>query len=213
VWNCEKLKEEQRERRLFHLRLVILVVMVAALLVVGGGCGLAEKLQSLGGQPAADQNLPDLGAGGLSSPPPQVEQTKVTVYFKDQKGRYLVPAAVEVDKAPGIAREALVALCLGPAQGAGAIASIPAGVQVRSVNIKTDGTCVVDLAGPVTQDSLSPKDEALAVYALVDTLTEFRNVKRVQILVDGKKQDTLAGHIPIDEPMLRNLTFVENQGS
>jgi germination protein M len=52
----------------------------------------------------------------------------------------------------------------------------------------------------------------MAVYALVDTLTEFRNVKRVQILVDGQKKDTLTGHIPIDEPMLRNLTFVNKQG-
>jgi hypothetical protein len=34
----------------------------------------------------------------------------------------------------------------------------------------------------------------------------------VQILVDGQKKDTLAGHIPIDEPMLRNLTFVNDQG-
>jgi spore germination protein GerM len=212
MWNFKKLKDEERERRLFHLRLVILVVMVAALLVVGGGCSsLTAKLQSLGGLPAANQDLPDLNTGGLSSPQPQVEQTKVTVYFKDQQGRYLVPTTVEVDKAAGIAKEALDALCLGPAQGADAIASIPVGVQVRSVNLKTNGTCVVDLTGSVAQDKLSPKDEALAVYALVDTLTEFRNVKRVQILVDGQKKDTLAGHIPIDEPMLRNLTFVYNQ--
>jgi spore germination protein GerM len=212
MWNFEKLKEKEKERRLFQLRLAILVVMVVALLAAGGGCSLTEKLQELGEQPTANQGVPDLSAGGLSSPPPQVDQTKVTVYFKDAQGRYLVPTTVEVDKAPGIAKEALDALCLGPAQGVDAIASIPAGVQVSSVNIKTDGICVVDLAGSVAQDKLSPKDEALAVYALVDTLTEFRNVKRVQILVDGQKKDTLAGHIPIDEPMLRNLTFVNDQG-
>jgi germination protein M len=212
VWNFERLKEKETERRLFHLRSAILVVMVAALLVAGGGCNLTEKLQALGGQPTANQDVPDLATGGLSSPPPQVEKTKVTVYFKDKQGRYLVPTTVEVDKAPGIAEEALAALCLGPAQGVDTIASIPVGVQVRSVNIKTDGTCVVDLAGSVAKDKLSPKDEALAVYALVDTLTEFRNVKRVQLLVDGQKKDTLTGHIPIDEPMLRNLTFVNKQG-
>jgi spore germination protein GerM len=212
MWNPKKLQENEKERRLLRLRLAILVVMVAALLVAGGGCSLTEKLQGLGELPTTNQDLPDLTAGGLSSPPPEVEKTKVTVYFKDQQGRYLVPTSVEVDKAPGVAKEALEALCLGPAQGIGAIASIPEGVQVRSVNLKTNGVCVVDLAGSVAKDRLSPKNEALAVYALVDTLTEFPNVKRVQILVDGQKKDTLAGHIPIDEPMLRNLTFVNDQG-
>jgi len=211
VWNFEKLKEQEKERLLFHLRLVFLVVMVAAFLVVGGGCNLTEKLQALEGQPTVDQGVPDLNTGGLSNPPPQVEKTKVTVYFKDKQGRYLVPTTIEVDKAPGIAKEIVDALCLGPAQGVDAIASIPAGVQVRSVNIKTNGTCVVDLAGSVAKDKLRPKDEALAVYALVDTLTEFHNVKRVQILVGGQKKDTLTGHIPIDEPLLRNLTFVNKQ--
>ncbi len=209
MWNFEKLKEKEKERRLFHLRLAILVIMVVALLAAGGGCSLTEKLQELGEQPTANQGVPDLSAGGLSSPPPQVDQTKVTVYFKDAQGRYLVPTTVEVDKAPGIAKEALDALCLGPAQGVDAIASIPEGVQARSVNIETNGTCVVDLAGSVTQGELSPKDEALAVYALVNTLTEFHNVKRVQILESGRKKLTFAGNVPIDEPLIRNPAFIK----
>jgi germination protein M len=212
MWNLKKLQENEKERRLFHLRLAILVVMVSALLVAGGCSSVVEKLQGLEGLPTANQDLPGLTTGELSSPPPEVAKTKVTVYFKDQQGSYLVPTTVEVDKAPGVAKEALDALCSGPAQGVGVIASIPAGVQVRSVNLKADGDCVVDLTGSVSKDQLSPKDEALAVYALVDTLTDFHNVKRVQILVDGQIKDTLAGHIPIDEPMLRNLTFVNDQG-
>jgi len=211
VWNVDKLRVQQKERRLFRLRLVFLIVMVAALLLVGGGCNLAAKMQALEGQPTSEQGVPDLATGNLSNPPPQAQKTTVTVYFKDQQGRYLVPATIEVDKAPGIAKEAVDALCLGPAQGAGTVASIPVDVQARSVNIKANGTCVVDLGGSVSQDKLTPKEEALTVYALVNTLTEFRNVKRVQILVDGREQATLAGHIPIDEPLLRNLTFVNSQ--
>ena len=86
---------------------------------------------------------------------------------------------------------------------------MPADLRVRSINIKTNGTCVVDLTGLTAKDKLTAKAEVLAVYAMVDTLTEFHNVKRVQFLVNGQKKKTLAGHIPIDEPLLRNLTFVK----
>lgn len=209
MWNFQKLQEQRRERNLFRLRLVFLVIMAAVLLAMGG-CSLTEKLQALQGKPPAQsENLPDLVTGGMSNLPPQVEKTKVTVYFKDQEGRFLVPSTLEVDKVAGIAKAAADALCRGPAQGVDVVASIPVGVQVRNINIKTDGTCVVDLAGPAANDQLTAKEEALAVYAVVDTLTEFRNVQRVQILVDGQKKPTLAGHIPIDEPLLRNLTFVK----
>ncbi|MGD0153801.1 MAG: GerMN domain-containing protein [Thermacetogeniaceae bacterium] len=209
MWNFQKLKEEERERGLFRLRLVFLVIMVAVLLTMGG-CSLTEKLQALQGKPSAQSNnLPDLSIGGMSNVPPQVEKAKVTVYFKDKEGRFLVPSTLEVDKVAGIAKAAMDALTRGPAQGVDVVASIPVDVQARDINVKTDGTCVVDLAGPAAKDKLTAKEEALAVYAVVDTLTEFHNVKRVQILVDGQKKPTLAGHIPIDEPLLRNLTFVK----
>ncbi len=209
MWNFEKLKEREEERRRFRLRLAFLVVMVVALLVLGGCSNLAEKLQALEGNSSTNQGVPEIPTGGPISQPPQVDKTQVTVYFKDQEGGYLVPTTVAVDKAPGIAKEAVDALCQGPAQGVDAVASVPADVQVRSIKIQTDGTCVVDLTGPAAKDKLSVKEEALVVYAMVDTLTEFHNVKRVQFLVNGQKKKTLAGHIPIDEPLLRNLTFVK----
>ena len=163
------------------LRLVFLIIMAVVLLTMGG-CNLTEKLQALQGKPPAQsENLPDLVTGGMSNLPPQVEKTKVTVYFKDKEGRFLVPSILEVDKVAGIAKVAADALCRGPAQGVDVVASIPVDVQVRNINIKTDGTCVVDLAGPAAKDKLTAKEEALAVYAVVDTLTEFRNVQRVQI--------------------------------
>jgi len=209
----EDLKRAEEERRLFRLRLVALVVMTVVLLMLVSGCNLTDKLQALDGKaPSVSQNLPDIPTGGLNTVQPQVPKVKVTVYFKNKEASNLVPVPVEVDKAPGIAREAVEALCSGPDQDVDAAASMPEGVQVRSIKLKSDGTCVVDLDPPAASVKLTPKGEALAVYALVDTLTEFRNVKQVQILVGGLVKDTLAGHIPIDEPLLRNMTFVKRNG-
>jgi germination protein M len=210
VWNFEMLKKKEAERGLLRLRLVFLVVMVAALLAVGG-CNLTSKLQSLQGEaPAQPEGLPDLTAESVETLLPPPEKTEVTVYFKDNEGRFLVPSTAEIDKVPGIAKATLDVLIAGPPQGVDKVASIPVGMQALGVNIKSDGTCVVDLTGPAAGSELSAKEEALVVYAIVNTLTEFENVERVQILVDGQKKQTLAGHIPIDEPLLRNLTFVKS---
>ena len=134
MWNFEQLKKKEEERHLFRIRLVCLVVMVAALMALGGGgcSNLVAKLQALEGNLSTNQGVPEIPTGGLSSQPPQVATTQVTVYFKDKEGRYLVPTAVAVDKALGIAMEALDALCQGPAQGrrgGGKRAGRPSGAQ------------------------------------------------------------------------------------
>ena len=45
-------------------------------------------------------------------------------------------------------------------------------------------------------------------YAITNTLTEFKEIKRVQILVEGKKVITLSGHMDIEDPLERNKTLL-----
>ena len=50
--------------------------------------------------------------------------------------------------------------------------------------------------------------ELATVYGLVDTITvNFPAIKRVQFLLDGKKAETLNGHIDISEPLTQDLSF------
>ena len=52
-------------------------------------------------------------------------------------------------------------------------------------------------------------DEALTVYALVNALTvNMPDISAVQILVDGKEVDTLAGHVDLRHPLARSLKWV-----
>ena len=86
---------------------------------------------------------------------------------------------------------------------------LPVAAKVKDLNIKPDGTCVVDLnldATKVPEDD--PKEEALAVYSIVNTLTEFSTVQKVQIIVEGQVNKTFSGHIPVDLPLMRNLSYV-----
>ncbi|NPV28934.1 MAG: GerMN domain-containing protein [Firmicutes bacterium] len=209
--NFEQLREEERRSARLRLGFLVLAGLLFALLATGG-CDLAERLRGMkqGRAPAQSESLPDLLPEDLGAPPEGPEKTKVTLYFTDQAGRYLIRETREVVKVPGIARAALEALCAGPA-GKDLRPSLPAGTEVRDLNIRPDGLCIVDLNRAATKiPGQDPKAEALAVYAVVNTLTEFPTVARVRILVEGQLRKTLAGHIPVDEPLLRNLTFVKN---
>ncbi len=51
-------------------------------------------------------------------------------------------------------------------------------------------------------------NEILTVYSLVDTLTaNLPAVSSVQILVEGKELDTLAGHLDLRRPLAQNLAY------
>ena len=53
-------------------------------------------------------------------------------------------------------------------------------------------------------------DELLSIYAVVDALTtNLPSVKSVQLLVDGKEVETLAGHVDLGRPLEKNLEIVE----
>ena len=52
--------------------------------------------------------------------------------------------------------------------------------------------------------------ELLTVYAIVNTVTaNLSAVERVQILVDGKQADTLAGHVDLRRPFERDTSLVK----
>ena len=51
--------------------------------------------------------------------------------------------------------------------------------------------------------------ELLTVYAIVNAVTaNLPTVQRVQILIDGKEADTLAGHVDLRRPLIRDVTLV-----
>jgi len=49
------------------------------------------------------------------------------------------------------------------------------------------------------------------VGAIVNTLTEFAAVERVQILVDGEKVNTLFGHVDVTEPLGRSAAIIKEK--
>ncbi|MBZ5556471.1 MAG: GerMN domain-containing protein [Acidobacteriia bacterium] len=91
------------------------------------------------------------------------------------------------------------------------VSAVPAGTTLRAVFIADGGTAYVDLSREVA--SAHPGgtiDELLTVYTIVDALTvNLPAITSVQVLVDGKEVDTLAGHVDLRRPLIRNLGWVQ----
>jgi spore germination protein GerM len=52
--------------------------------------------------------------------------------------------------------------------------------------------------------------EMLTLYSIVNSLIlNFPQIKRVQILIDGKVVETIAGHISLKEPVSFNASIVK----
>jgi spore germination protein GerM len=91
------------------------------------------------------------------------------------------------------------------------VSAVPPGTTLRAVFITQDGDAYVDLSREVVAAHPGGTiNELLSVYTLVNALTEnLPLVSAVQVLVDGKEVDTLAGHVDLRRPLAKNLTWVE----
>jgi hypothetical protein len=147
-----------------------------------------------------------------AAPAPPGRKIKARLFYVADDGAHLT--SVERDVAYGEtaaeqAREIIVAQ-IAPVP-APIVSAVPAGTTLRAVFIADGGNAYVDLSREVT--SAHPGgtvDELLTVYTIVDALTvNLPAITAVQVLVDGKEVDTLAGHVDLRRPLIRNLGWVQ----
>jgi hypothetical protein len=157
----------------------------------------------------ADPAAPD----GSTAAAPAAAQRKITatLYYVGGDGMSLAPAQREVPFGEPVVEQArfiVEAQLAAPAQPL--LSAIPGGTTLRALYLSELGDAFVDLSGEATaRHTGGSMDEILAVYAIVNALTvNLPAITRVQILIDGKEVDTLAGHVDLRNPLSKNLTWV-----
>lgn len=93
------------------------------------------------------------------------------------------------------------------------VSPVPAGTSLRTLFIGERGDAFVDLSGEVRgKHPGGALGELFTVYAIVNAITvNLPAITRVQILIDGKEADTLAGHVDLRHPLQKNLKWTELQ--
>jgi len=153
-----------------------------------------------------------VSAAPAAAPAPAGRKIKARLFYVTEDGQHLTGAEREVAYGEGNVAQAreIVAAQLA-AVSEPLVSPIPPGTTVRAVFISDRGDAYVDLSREVSAAHPGgATTELLTVYAIVDALTvNLPAVRAVQILVDGKEQDTLAGHVDLRGPLEKNLDWVQ----
>ena len=187
-------------RRYLHIAIGVLLLAVLAWAVNRG-------LERLVAPPAATGN----GASGAATAPSAVPHITATLFYAAADGQALVPVRREVPLAEGVIPQGREILMMQlQAAPSPYVSAIPAGTMLRAFYVTERGDAFVDLSGEVSSKHPGGSfTELLTVYAIVNAVTaNLPTIQRVQILIDGKEAETLAGHVDLRRPLVRDVTLV-----
>lgn len=143
---------------------------------------------------------------------PAVPRIKATLFFGSEDGRTLVPAEQEIPFAEGTVAQAraLVEAQLAAAAPAPLVSTIPADTKLRGLYVSAKNEAFVDLDAAVrTKHPGGSMNELFTVYTIVNVLTtNLPDVQRVQLMIDGREVDTLAGHVDLRRPLGKNESLL-----
>lgn len=136
---------------------------------------------------------------------------KARLFYVSDDGRGLtgVDREVAYGADPTAQARAIIAAQLA-APEAPQVTAVPTGTTLRAIFV-ANGDAYVDVSGDIiTGHPGGSLNEQLTVYTLVAALkTNLPAVNGVQILVDGKEVDTLAGHVDLRQPLVKNPVWVQ----
>lgn len=187
-------------------RLIIMAVLMAIVFMIAGCDNAAPGNQPTPANPenkVTDKSQP---SGSATAEPERTMQ--LVVYHATKDAMYLVPEMHKVPVNSHPARTAIELLQAGP-KNPEFVGVMPAGTQMKNITVK-DHIAYVDFNDKlIKKNGGGSASEILLVGAIVNTLTEFPDIEQVQILVNGKKIETISGHMDTSEPLSRSEKIIK----
>lgn len=132
------------------------------------------------------------------------------LYFSKPQGLYLGTEKRKFTKRKPIAYQVVSAVICGP-QSDKLTNSIPKGTKLLTIRLLKD-VAYVDLSEEFSTNIVDKRQEVLALYSIVNTLTGLPGIERVQILISGKRRDTLHGNVSIKNPLEADHSLIVGAG-
>lgn len=209
------MKTTSSQKNLYLLALALLAAAVAlacAWAFLGGGetasnvAATPEPAPESGALYGPEAALPE----AAPSPAADVPTMSTVVYYQDNYG-YLVPVMCNVPQQDGIAKATLKMMVQSPQNDMNAARLGLRTVIPENTTFDLDisnGTARIDLSREVLDISDAAAENNM-VTAIVQTLTEFDSVERVEFLVEGKKLNSLTHGTDISQPFARGEINLE----
>ncbi len=179
-------------------------VLTLSLLIAAAGCSAPEKNSSASSGTETAQAVAVQPADSSASDAAKAAAQTITVYFPDANGEKLIPVQRQIDSSREDKYAAAVQTLIdGPVSDAEGIYIMPKGTKLLGVTVQ-DGTATVDFSREFGSGFAGGStSEIMLIGSIVDTLTQFDEIKTVRFTVEGKPIDSLSGHFDLTEPQQR----------
>ena len=179
-----------------------------AVVVIALSWGMFAALAWLLRRPVPGSGEPIVPA--VTAPPADAAAPHInaTLYFASEDGQRLVSSQQEVPLGGSTVEQAraILAAQFSAKPPEPLTSTIPEGTTVRGIYVSSQNDAFVDLDSAVrTKHPGGSMQELLTVYTIVNALlTNLPTLQQVQILIDGREADTLAGHVDLRRPLKKN---------
>ncbi len=190
----------------------LLLLVLAMMLLCAAGCsddknnsaGVGDKATIAADKGSAPDALQDkdknkTGNGKLT----------IKVYYPDEQGLKLCAVQKTVKLSSEDKYTAALKALLDGTKEKGLTTIIPKQAKIKSVKVQGD-TAFVDFDQNLTKKFIGGSTgEEMLVGSIVNTLTEFSEIKKVQLLVEGKQIESISGHLDLTKPVERMENLVK----
>jgi spore germination protein GerM len=170
---------------------------------------LSRALRTIESDPVADAPPPQQTTPSAT---PAVPRIKATLFYASEDGRGLVGIEQEVPLAEGTVPQAraLVEAQLTTTPPSPLLSTIPEGTTLRGLFVSSRNEAFVDLDTTIRDKHPGGSmNELFTVFTLVNALTtNLPDVQAVQVLINGREVDTLAGHVDLRRPLRKNEALI-----
>ncbi len=171
--------------------------------------GISGTLFFLFRQELFDSTKPWLEKRGIFK-----EKKGVLLYFSDREGQYLIGEKREIQQRDDVEEEAeeiVNELIKGPKGKL--IPTLPPKTKLLDVEMDEDHVAKVNFNETLSKDHPGGSSaEMMTLYSVVNSLTlNLPQIKSVQILIEGKALETIAGHLSLKKPISPKPDLIRKQ--
>ncbi len=173
---------------------IIAALMLVLMTLVVAGCDKDNNQQSNKSTNTVVENKTEK---------PAEEKIKIKVYFPNSDATKLVAVDKTVKVAGTTKYKAAMDALMEGTDDSKLTTVIPKQAKLLGVTVSGD-TAKVDFdKGLIKHFNGGSTGEEFLVGSIVNTLTEFPEIKKVQITIDGRNVETLKGHMDVSKPLSR----------
>lgn len=186
------------------LKSILILAMTMLCAIMLSGCDEQKQGEATDSKPVVSSSSSSTSSSGSSSSEEaaKAQLLNIKVYYPDENATGLVAVEKSIKDTDNKYQAAVEALMAGTDQK-GLVNVFPKKARLLQVTV-SGKVAKVNFSRELQKNFAGGSTgEEMLVGSVVNTLTEFPEIAKVQILVDGQEVETLSGHMDLSQPLPR----------